>query len=115
MFDKGLRNNSFSPSSQYKNYEIFDFLIQQPNISFYKGYFKDCANLKRITISEHCQIINDSLFEGCTSLTTIEIPSPVTFIGKKAFEKCSKLKKITISYSVFRIDDYEFNNCEFLE
>ena len=99
MINKGLKNNSLSPcqlASQYKNYEIFDFLIQQPFVNFTKGYFKNCVNLKRITISEHCQIINDSLFEGCTSLTTIEISSSVTFIGKNAFYRCSKLKKIII-------------------
>jgi hypothetical protein len=55
--------------------------------------------------------IGDSVFYGCTSLTSITIPDSVTSIGNSVFYGCTGLTSITIPNSVTSIGDNVFYNC----
>ncbi len=54
--------------------------------------FKDCTNLKNITIPNGVTSIGEYAFYGCTSLEAIEIPNSVTSMGNYAFYNCHSLE-----------------------
>ena len=55
--------------------------------------------------------IDDSAFEGCSTLISVIIPVGVTSIGEYAFRNCSSLKSITIPEGVTSIGKYAFYYC----
>lgn len=56
--------------------------------------------------------IENSAFEGCSSLEDVNIPNGVTTIGEEAFYNCTNLGTITIPSTVTSIGDYAIENCE---
>ena len=58
--------------------------------------------------------IGNSVFRGCTGLTSVTIPNGVTSIGFPAFEKCTSLTSVTILNPYCAIGDRDhdvFKNC----
>ena len=74
--------------------------------------FKNCVNLKEITLPESLTIIEYGAFFGCSSLTKVVIPDNVTEIGKTAFLGCTSLTEATIGRSVKIIGEKCFDGCE---
>ena len=62
--------------------------------------FANCSNLENVIFPDELpndiNEIPDSMFYGCSALSTIQIPDGVSFIGDYAFNNCSNLKTITI-------------------
>ena len=58
--------------------------------------------------------IAQSVFSGCSDLTTVNIPDGVTSIGRKAFYNCKALTTVNIPDGVTSIGDNTFFNCEAL-
>lgn len=67
------------------------------------------------TIPEGVKKIEDSAFEGCTSLKSIDIPGSVTEIGIDAFAGCSSLESVKISEGVREIGVGAFIDCKSLK
>ena len=74
--------------------------------------FKNCVNLKEITLPESLTIIAYDAFLGCSSLTKVVIPDNVTEIEKTAFSQCTSLTEATIGRSVKSIGKKCFDGCE---
>ena len=74
--------------------------------------FKNCVNLKEITLPESLTIIDYGAFFGCSSLTKVVIPDNVFEIGKTAFLGCTSLTEATIGRSVTSIREKCFDGCE---
>ena len=74
--------------------------------------FKNCVNLKEITLPESLTIIEYGAFFGCSSLTKVVIPDNVFEIGKTAFLGCTSLTEATIGRSVRSIGEKCFDGCE---
>lgn len=64
------------------------------------GAFKDCAGLKKITLSKSLLKIGAEAFSGCKALSSVLIPDSVLSIGKNAFFKTAALdsQKTTVKY-----------------
>ena len=74
--------------------------------------FKNCVNLKEITLPESLTIIEYGAFFGCSSLTKVVIPDNVNEIQKTAFLGCTSLTEATIGRSVKIIGEKCFDGCE---
>ena len=74
--------------------------------------FKNCVNLKEITLPESLTIIAYDAFFGCSSLTKVVIPDNVTEIEKTAFSQCTSLTEATIGRSVISIGEKCFDGCK---
>ena len=74
--------------------------------------FKNCVNLKEITLPESLTIIAYDAFFGCSSLTKVVIPDNVTEIEKTAFSQCTSLTEATIGRSVRSIGESCFDGCK---
>ena len=58
--------------------------------------FRDCKNLKKVTLTEGLVEIGGGAFEGCESLEEISLPSTLRSIGPFSFDGCVKLDNIVI-------------------
>ena len=56
-------------------------------------------------------VIGNSVFYGCTNLTSVTIPDSITSIEQSAFEKCTNLTSVIIPESVTDIEAYAFVDC----
>ena len=65
-------------------------------------------------IKKGTEIIGNSAFFWCSSLTSITIPPSVTAIGKEAFFWCSSLTSVTIPPSITSIGSGAFSWCSSL-
>lgn len=77
------------------------------------GYeaFRDCTNLKSVTIGQNVGTIGRNAFYGCTGLTSITIPSNVKQVYSRAFEGCSGLTSVTLEDGIEKIYEYVFCDC----
>ena len=73
--------------------------------------FYGCTGLTSITIPEGVTSIGGSAFKGCTGLTSITIPESMTSIEESAFEGCTGLTSISIPKRVTRIGLRAFEGC----
>ncbi len=90
---------------------LVDFVVPYGTKNIFYDMFKNCKNLKSISIPSSVIIIGDSAFMNCTSLTNVTISSSVTNIGDFAFYSCTGLTSISIPNSVTSIGDHAFGNC----
>ena len=80
-----------------------------------RDMFKNCSQLKIITIPQSVTMIEDNAFSGCSELSEIAIPKEVTYIGSGAFFGCEKIKQLIIPDLVEEIAGVAFAGCKQLE
>ena len=107
FMDKNSIPSVFNIPSTYKPYSGIPYRI----IKIDDNVFKDCTNLKTVTIPDTVTEIGNSAFEGCRSLEKINIPDSVTKIGDRTFTNCKSLNNIHISNSVVEIGNSAFACC----
>lgn len=56
--------------------------------------FKNCSNLKSVTLPEAIASIGSYAFHNCKELKSINIPNSIKSIGVSAFLSCSSLEKL---------------------
>ena len=106
-FDK----SAFTETKWYEYWETTDdndYLYLGDCLFAYKG------NDEIPTIKNGTKKIFDSVFSGCSTLTSITIPNSVTSIGNKAFYECSGLTSVTIDNSATSIGEEAFARCHAL-
>lgn len=67
--------------------------------------------LSTVKLPANLTAINDSAFQGCSSLGNISIPDSVTTIGANAFNGCIMLREIRLPDSLQKLDISSFQNC----
>lgn len=86
----------------------------QPENSLEESCFEGCSSLTSIYIPETMTSFGKRCFWGCSSLTSIIIPTSVTSLGLSCFFNCSSLTSITIPSSVTKLGDGCFFGCSAL-
>ena len=99
----------FLRGSQIRSYNISSTVGVIDNSAF-----EGCSSVTAITIPDSVTSIGNEAIYNCTSLTSVTIPDGVTSIGSYAFEGCTSLTSIDIPDSVTSIGRYAFNNCSSL-
>ena len=79
-----------------------------------KRLLKGPRNASLYSVKKGTEIIGNSAFSRCKSLTSITISPSVTSIGSGAFSWCSCLASIAIPPSVINIGSREFSGCKSL-
>lgn len=74
--------------------------------------FRNCNNLKSITLPKSLKEIEFLAFDRCHFLTNIKVPDGVTKIGHDAFFGCENLTRIELSEGVTRVEAGAFDSCE---
>lgn len=98
---------SFSGSAYIQKYVGTDEIVEIPStlggntvVTLNDYAFRNCTNVKQVTIPSTITKISSSVFEGCVNLESVNIPYSVTYLGNKAFYGCTNLKSILIPSSV---------------
>lgn len=122
--DSGVTEMTVSGNIQYIGDEAFHGNVKLDTVSLlgvlYIGnrVFKDCSELKNVTLSDSIGNIGKEAFSGCNMLETLHIPNGIENIGFGAFSNCNGLKSVDMSGSTkttVSIGEYAFYNCEKLE
>lgn len=64
-----------------------------------KDCFKDCRNLKFVTLSKKISAIEENAFLNCESIEEICLPTNLSLIGKNAFGNCINLSTVVCEAS----------------
>ncbi len=82
-------------------------------VCIYSGTFKNNTTLTTITNLEYVSTIQESAFEGCTSLTSVNL-SNAKSIGANAFKGCTSLEEVILDSTIVEyasIDTTAFIGC----
>jgi hypothetical protein len=60
------------------------------------------------------RLIDESLFEGCRSLTEIELPTRLVKLGRRAFKDCTSLSSVIMPEGLKSIGFDAFSGCSSL-
>lgn len=77
--------------------------------------FRECNNLKSVTIKNGVSEISQRLFRNCISLESISLPDSIKYIAPYVFQGCAALKSIKIPENVDQISCGCFKSCASLE
>ncbi len=69
------------------------------------------TTIKEVIICDGVTSITESMFAGCSELTSVTLPSSVVNIGDDAFNSCDKLTSITIPQRVTKVGSRAFSDC----
>lgn len=117
----------------FEKYEALHTVILPDSLTVISEYtFRDCINLKSITIpkniteaglaffgsgltsitfSEGLKAVPHSICENCPNLQTINFSSTIQSIGFSAFDTCESLSKVDFPISLRKIGEYSFRGC----
>jgi len=79
--------------------------------------FDGCTSLTGTVLPDDIYEIKPSAFHACTSLTSLTIPASVDYLhlGSGAFSTCTSLKRVTIDWGLEEIPTFLFAGCRGLE
>ena len=79
--------------------------------------FDGCSSLAGTVLPDDIYEIESSAFHGCASLTSLTIPASVDYLrlGNGAFSACTGLKRVTIDWGLMEIPSSLFSGCSSLE
>ncbi len=96
----------YAPAGAAEEYKIPD------TVTFIRGHaFRDCANLKRVTLPESMTSVSWYAFYLCISLEEVNFPSTVKEIESYAFWGCNKLQSVTLPEGLESIGERAFDQC----
>ena len=70
------------------------------------------GNNLSVTVREGVRTIGESVFSGCSFITSISLPESLTSIGRSAFYNCRGLSAVTIPAAVTEIGEHAFRECK---
>ncbi len=98
----------------YNNNGLGTYYTTQNNV-LGNSTFKYCSSLTNIILPSTITLMDDYAFSHCDKLKSVTIPSTVTEIANNVFLKCSSLESITIPSSVTRMRTHVFEDCSGLK
>ncbi|MBO5342639.1 MAG: leucine-rich repeat protein [Lachnospiraceae bacterium] len=90
---------------------IPDEIKGKPVTALAESVFYGCSEITSVQLPATITEIPDFAFYRCSNLKEINIPDGVTLIGQHAFEECTSLEYIELPYSVETVDNFAFNKC----
>jgi len=73
--------------------------------------FRDCHQLRSMTLPVGLQTIGPSAFRACFALVDVNIPPTIEEIGACAFQYCISIKTIALPEGMVAVRVYAFNGC----
>ena len=99
----------YMPTTYIGSYTVPGDIQLIANSAFY-----NCQSLSEIIIPSSVTTLGISAFAQCTGLTEVTLPPYVTSIGSAAFDGCSNMSSVNIPDGVTKIENYTFRDCSSL-
>ena len=77
----------------------------------YESAFFDCTSLSSVNLPERLTTLGPFAFLNCTSLSSILLPSALTTIEEQAFRGCTSLTSVTLPTGLKTIGGGAFYGC----
>ena len=92
---------------------LYDLNLEDADVTTIpSNAFADRKVLMNLKLPHNLQVIQESAFRGCSSLSgTLVLPNSVTTIGNTAFQGCTSLSGVTLSSSLSAIRSHAFEGC----
>lgn len=81
----------------------------------YPSVFEGCANLTDAVILSKVRSVSGNMFKDCRNLANVTLPDTIETIGFGAFEDCASLRSIQLPEHVWLIGDGAFDSTPILE
>lgn len=104
----------FRGTSLIKKGKVVSIVIPSEVTIIDDGVFQDCTSLEKVLLPSSLKTIGSQAFKNCKALYCINIPSSIVEIGKEAF-KGTDVREIKIPSNVTEIGKDAFYNCRALE
>lgn len=73
--------------------------------------FRNCDSITEIVMTDSVIAIGNNAFFGCDGITSVVIPDSVAIIGNSAFEYCASLVSVKLGLNVTEISEEAFASC----
>lgn len=103
-------NHNISPF-YYKKSIIKDVVVDEGILNIGDSVFDGCTAMTSISLPESIVSIGNFAFLGCSGIKSLMIPKNTTNIGFQAFFGCSGLSEIRIPESIGEISNGMFQGC----
>ena len=97
------------------SFDVKSVVIKEGVTSIGDYAFRDCSQIRFISIPNSVKSVWGYAFLGCNGLESVDLGSSVTNIGSYAFEGCTALTSVVIPKSVTSIGEAPFRGCSSLE
>ena len=84
-------------------------------VTLHPQAFMNFKGINEITIPSSMEVIGESTFEGCTSLSSVIFNSNLIEISERAFYGCTNLEKVILPEGLRYIRQSSFENCSNLK
>lgn len=74
--------------------------------------FKDCTDIKSVTVSNFVTDMGNGVFNGCSFLTEVTLPKNLAEIAPYTFKNCTSLNKVVFPELLEAIGDQAFSGCK---
>ena len=92
----------------FKKCGFTELILPQTVTKIEENAFRDCKDLKSITLSNMLTSLPKEMMRGCESLESINMPQMLKEIGENALRDCKKLETITLPEGLTTIDNNAF-------
>ena len=107
-----IRPKYYKGDGELLGHCINSSMIEEAVISGKKVGGLSRTPIKKVTLADTIEVIEDCAFSDCTNLESITIPENVTKIGFNAFADCTNLSVITILCKKADFDESAFSDCK---
>lgn len=92
-----LNNIRYISANAFEDSHLEDIQFSALVQNIGNSAFKNCQNLKTLSLGENVEVLGSYSFENCINLETVYIPESLKLIGFKVFNHCYKLKRIIVN------------------
>ena len=93
-----------------------EYLVVEEGVTSIGGTaFKDCENLRSVSLPESVDYIGDAAFMNCSNLTDINLPVNLQSVQGFTFSHCQSLTKFTAPEGLESIEEDAFERCTALK
>lgn len=104
-------NNLVLEERLFDGSDIESFEFPKGTVEIPAFFFRNCTELKRVTIPSSVTTIGKYAFSGCSALEYLDIPKGCKEIGSYAFTRCENLKTIVLPKALHTIQKGLFYEC----
>ena len=113
IFPQNMQLDIYGSNCFYGCVSLSSITLPSNNITkLVSTMFRQCSDMKSLSIPSNITEIAYSAFIDCASLQSLTIPSSVTSLGSEMFRRCFALRSMSIPSAVATVPNYFIDSCK---